>query len=77
VSVGETRQIIDARGGTVEIDVSGDTLVLTAMTANDGFTGYVVAWGPEKIQVHFIGAVEVIPSWVLCEGAPEPACQFD
>ncbi len=77
VSVGETRQIINARGGTVEIDISGDTLVLVETTSNDGFTGYVVAGGPEKIQVHFIGPIEVIPSWVLCEGAPEPTCQFD
>jgi hypothetical protein len=77
VSVGGTRQVIEARGGTVEIDVSGDTLVLLAVTNNDGFTGHIVAGGPEKIQVHFIASVEVIPSWVLCEGAPEPTCQFD
>ena len=78
VSAGGTRQIIDARGGTVKIDASGDTLVLVEVMSNDGFTGYIVAWGPDKIQVHFVGTVvDVIPSWVLCEGAPEPTCQFD
>ena len=46
-------------------------------TANDGFVGYVVAGGPEKIQVHFIGGVGLAPSWVLCEGAPEATCAFD
>ena len=77
VSAGGTRQIIEARGGTVEIDGSGDTLVLVDMVANDGFTGYVVAGGPEKVQVHFIGPVGITPSWVLCEGSPEVSCAFD
>ena len=77
VSAGGTRQIVAARGGTVEIDVSGGSLVLVETRSNDGFTGYVVAGGPEKIQVHFIGALGVLPSWVLCEGAPELTCQFD
>jgi len=77
VSVGGTRQVIEARGGTVVIDTSGETLVLVETTPNDGFTGYVVAGGPEKIQVHFIGGDNQWPSWVLCGGAPEVTCAFD
>ena len=77
VSAGGTRQIIEARGGTVEIDVSEDTLVLVEMTAEEGFTGHVIAAGPEKVQVHFIGAADEIPSWVLCEGVREATCAFD
>jgi hypothetical protein len=77
VSAGGTRQIIEARGGTVEIDVSEDTLVLVEITAEEGFTGHVIAAGPEKVQVHFIGAADEIPSWVLCEGVREATCAFD
>jgi len=77
VSVGGTRQTIDARGGTVVIEISGDTLVLVEITAEEGFAEHVVASGPEKVQVHFVGAADVIPSWVLCEGVREATCAFD
>ena len=77
VSAGGTRQVIEARGGTVVIDTSGETLVLIETISNDGFTGYVVAGGPEKIQVHFIGEDNQWPSWVLCRGDSDVTCSFD
>ena len=43
----------------------------------DGFTAYVIYWGPSRVQVHFIGPVGVQPSWLLCEGSPEVSCSFD
>jgi hypothetical protein len=77
VSVGGIRQTIDARGGTVVMEISGDTLALIEITAEEGFTGHVIAAGPEKVQVHFVGAADVIPSWVLCEGVRGATCAFD
>ena len=50
---------------------------LVSTEAADGFTAYVIHRGPGRVQVHFIGVLGVIPSWVLCEGVPEPTCQFD
>jgi hypothetical protein len=50
---------------------------LIEITAKEGFTGHVIATGSEKVQVHFVGAADVIPSWVLCEGGREVTCAFD
>ena len=46
-------------------------------TSADGFTTYVIYRGPSRVQVHFIGQVGSVPSWLLCEGSPAVSCSFD
>ena len=77
ISLGGTLQVIEARGGTVLVDVNGDSVILIEATANEGFTGYTISAGPGKVQVHFIGEESEWPSWVLCEGGSGAVCRFD
>ena len=74
---GTVRQEVVARGGTVLIDVAGSTVNLVSSEAADGFTAYVIHWGPSRVQVHFIGQAGLAPSWLLCEGSPAVSCSFD
>ena len=74
---GTTRQEVVARGGTVLIDVVGSTVNLVSSEAADGFTAYVIHWGPSRVQVPFIGQAGLVPSWLLCEGSPAVSCSFD
>ena len=75
--VGEERQVIAARGGTVNIEIIDNTLKLLEIVPNDGFTEYLVISNSEKIQGHFIGEGNQIPSWVLCEAYSIGICSFD
>jgi hypothetical protein len=77
VVTGTTRQEVVARGGTVVVDVVGSTVNLVSTEAADGFTAYVIHWGPSRVQVHFVGEAGVTPSWLLCEGSPDVSCAFD
>jgi hypothetical protein len=74
---GTTRQEIVARGGTVLVDVVEDMVALVSAEPVEGFTAYVIYQGPNRVQVHFIGSVDVWPSWVICEGSPDVTCSFD
>ncbi len=75
--IGQVRQVVDARGGTVVVDIIDDSVNMVSVVAAEGFTGYTVAAGPAKVQVHFIGVTGQTPSWVLCEANPTMSCQFD
>lgn len=75
--IGQVRQTVVARGGTVMVDIVGDSVNLISVAAGDGFSAYTIAAGPGKVQVHFIGPPGLTPSWVLCEGSPDVSCQFD
>jgi hypothetical protein len=77
VVTGTVRQEVVARGGTVMVDVVGSTVNLVSTEAADGFTAYVIHWGPGRVQVHFIGEAGLVPSWLLCEGSPAVSCSFD
>jgi hypothetical protein len=74
---GTTRQEVVARGGTVLVDVIGNMVTLVSADPVEGFTVYVIRQGPDRVQVHFIGEVDVWPSWVICEGSPDVMCRFD
>jgi hypothetical protein len=77
VSLGQERQTIVARGGSIVIDMIGNTITYIENTPNEGFTGYLISAGPEKVQFHFIGDDNQIPSWILCELSNEALCSFD
>ena len=77
VSLGQERQTIVARGGSIVINVGSNELIYVENTPNEGFTGYLINPGPEKVQVHFIGKNNQIPSWILCELSNESICSFD
>jgi len=77
ISVGQEMQTIQARGGTVLVEIGLDSVEYVDITVNTGFEGFVIATGPKKVQVHFIGNVSQIPSWVLCESEANPRCSFD
>jgi hypothetical protein len=74
---GTIRQEILARGGTAVVDIVGSTVNLVSAEPADGFSVYVIHQGPSRVQVHFIGPVEIQPSWLLCEGNPDVSCAFD
>jgi hypothetical protein len=77
VVTGVTRQEITARGGTVLIDIVGNTVNLVSTEAADGFITYIIHRGPDRVQIHFIGSLPAWPSWILCEGSPDAICTFD
>ena len=77
VVTGAARQKIVARGGTATVDIVGSTVNLVSVEPADGFTAYTIHQGPSRVQVHFIGADGVVPSWLLCEGSPDVSCSFD
>tara|TARA_B100000131_G_scaffold224064_1_gene215700 strand:+ start:2608 stop:3660 length:1053 start_codon:yes stop_codon:yes gene_type:complete len=77
VLVGQEQQVIAARGGKVIIEITNNALKYIENTPNDGFIGYLVFSSSEKIQVHFIGEENQIPSWVLCEISSSGICSFD
>ena len=54
VLVGEQRQVIAARGGTVTIEIDTNRLKYIENSPNNNFVGYLVFSSPEKVQVHFI-----------------------
>ena len=59
------------------IEINDNTLKYIENTPNDGFDGYLVLATSEKVQIHFIGQENQIPSWVLCEVASNGICTFD
>ena len=78
VSVGGERQVIKARGGTVTVDIRGNDIIYIENSPNDGFKGYLITPGPEKVQFHFIDSQgSQVPSWVLCERNLPGICSFD
>ncbi|MAZ61683.1 MAG: hypothetical protein CMB18_00035 [Euryarchaeota archaeon] len=78
VSIGGERQIIKARGGTVTVDIRGNDIIYIENSPNDGFKGYLITPGPEKVQFHFIDSQGgQVPSWVLCERNLPGICSFD
>ena len=77
VSVGEERQTIQARGGIVIIDIDQNILKFFESIPNAGFTDYLIFSSTEKVQVHFIGDTNQIPSWVLCETTSASICSFN
>ena len=77
VSVSGERQTVVARGGSIVIDIRGNELVYIENVPNDGFIGYLITPGPEKVQFHFIGDNNQIPSWIVCELGNENICNFD
>jgi hypothetical protein len=77
VVTGTNRQEVVARGGTIVLDVVDNRVILLSAEPTDGFTAYVIHRGPDRVQVHFIGPVGSVPSWVLCEGSPDVTCSFE
>jgi len=75
--IGQVRQTVVARGGTVVVDIVDDSVNLMSVVAADDFSAFTIAAGPGRVQVHFIGPPGVTPSWVLCEGDPAVSCSFD
>ena len=45
--------------------------------ANDGFEGHLVVSSSDKVQVHFIGEDNQLPSWILCQIGSTGICSFD
>ena len=75
--MGEELQTIAARGGSVLIEINDNVLKYIENVSNEGFTGYLIVSSPNKVQVHFIGDENQIPSWVLCETTSSEVCSFD
>ena len=77
VSIGGERQTVVARGGSITIEIRGNEVIYIESIPNEGFTAYLINPGPEKVQVHFIGDNNQIPSWIFCETINEAICSFD
>ena len=77
VSVSGERQTVVARGGSIVIDIRGNEVIYIENVPNDGFIGYLISPGPEKVQFHFISNNNQLPSWIFCELGNESICDFD
>jgi hypothetical protein len=68
------RRTVAARGGTVFVDVLGDSVSLFLASPADGFSAIVVESGGFRVEVQFVPLQGDATSWVVCEVAGEVAC---
>jgi hypothetical protein len=68
------RRTVAARGGTVFVDVLGDSVSLFLASPADGFSAIVVESGGFRVEVQFIPLQGNATSWVVCEVADGVVC---
>ena len=68
------RRTVAARGGTVFVDVLGDSVSLFLASPADGFSAIVVESGGFRVEVQFIPLQGDATSWVVCEVADGVVC---
>ncbi len=61
------RRTVAARGGTVFVDVLGDSVSLFLASPADGFSAVVVESGGFRVEVQFVPLQGDATSWVVCE----------
>jgi hypothetical protein len=61
------RRTVSARGGTVFVDVLGDSVSLFLASPADGFSAIVVESGGFRVEVQFVPLQGDATSWVVCE----------
>ena len=68
------RRTVAARGGTVFVDVLGDSVSLFLASPADGFSAIVVESSGYRVEVQFIPLQGDATSWVVCEVADGVSC---
>jgi len=68
------RRTVAARGGTVFVDVLGDSVSLFLASPADGFSAIVVESGGFRVEVQFVPLQGDATSWVVCEVADGVVC---
>lgn len=68
------RRTVAARGGTVFVDVLGDSVSLFLVSPADGFSAVVVEPGGFRVEVQFVPIQGNATSWVVCEVADGVLC---
>jgi hypothetical protein len=61
------RRTVAARGGTVFVDVLGESVSLFLASPADGFSAIVVEPGGFRVEVQFVPIQGDATSWVVCE----------
>ena len=74
VSFATDRRTVAARGGTVFVDVLGDSVSLFLASPADGFSAIVVEPGGFRVEVQFVPLQGDATSWVVCEVADGVLC---
>jgi len=68
------RRTVAARGGTVFVDVLGESVSLFLVSPADGFSAIVVESGGFRVEVQFVPLQGDATSWVVCEVADGVVC---
>ena len=68
------RRTVAARGGTVFVDVVGDSVSLFLASPADGFSAVIVEAGGFRVEVQFVPLQGDATSWVVCEVAGGVVC---
>ena len=68
------RRTVAARGGTVFVDVLGDSVSLFLASPADGFSAIIVESGGFRVEVQFVPLQGDATSWVVCEVADGVVC---
>jgi len=68
------RRTVAARGGTVFVDVVGDSVSLFLASPADGFSAVIVEPGGFRVEVQFVPLQGDATSWVVCEVADGVVC---
>jgi hypothetical protein len=68
------RRTVAARGGTVFVDVLGDSVSLFLASPADGFSAIVVESAGFRVEVQFVPLQGDATSWVVCEVADGVVC---
>jgi hypothetical protein len=74
VAFATDRRTVAARGGTVFVDVLGDSVSLFLASPADGFSAVIVESGGFRVEVQFIPLQGDATSWVVCEVATGVVC---
>jgi len=74
VNFATDRRTVAARGGTVFVDVLGDSVSLFLASPADGFSAIVVEPGGFRVEVQFVPLQGDATSWVVCEVSDGVLC---
>jgi len=74
VTFATDRRTVAARGGTVFVDVLGDSVRLFLASPADGFSAIVVEPGGFRVEVQFVPLQGDATSWVVCEVVDGVVC---
>jgi len=74
VAFATDRRTVAARGGTVFVDVLGDSVSLFLASPADGFSAVIVESGGFRVEVQFVPLQGDATSWVVCEVAVGVVC---